>query len=146
MQALNCGRCGATVFFENRHCGQCGAILGFLPGPRRMGAFDTGWAGHGELAGQRFSPCANRQPHDVCNWMLDEGDTAMLCRSCRLTTLIPALSEPGNLERWRRVEQAKRRLVEALIGLGLAPSPNKARAIHAAWPSTCWPTSRAGRR
>ncbi len=46
---------------------------------------------------------------------------AELCRLCKLTTLIPPLSNPSNLVRWRRLELAKRQLHSQLRTLGLPP-------------------------
>ena len=73
-----------------------------------------------------FTPCANRVQHDVCNWMLDPGDTGLLCRSCRLTAVIPDLTVPGNLARWAAIEAAKRRVMFTLIDHGLDPDPKAA--------------------
>ncbi|WP_284616638.1 zinc-binding metallopeptidase family protein [Aquabacterium humicola] len=123
-----CGRCGQTVFFDNTHCGACGALLGYLPAERRMGAFEPAdaaaprWTrlGRKRLRGHR--PCPNRA-QGVCNWMLDPGDSATLCRSCRLTTVIPDLTVDGNLTRWAAIEAAKRRLLFTLMDLRLAPEP-----------------------
>ena len=47
----------------------------------------------------------------------DEEET--LCRSCRLNRTIPDLTNPDNCEWWRKIENAKRRLVSQLLNLGL---------------------------
>lgn len=127
MHPFRCDRCGQTVHFENTRCERCGSLLGYLPGSDRMCAFDpaaaTGlrWQPAGD--GAPLAPCANRVEHAVCNWMLDEGDLHALCRSCRLTSVIPDLTVEGHLQRWAKIEAAKRRLVVTLNGLGLAPEP-----------------------
>lgn len=121
MQPFRCSRCETPVFFENDHCGHCGAALGFVPALGRMLAFDTTWQPYG--GGPALQACANRAAHGICNWMLDADDPAPLCRSCRLTRVMPALSEGRNLDRWRAIEQAKRRLIFTLLGMGLAPQP-----------------------
>lgn len=83
-----------------------------------------------------FTPCANRVQHDICNWMLDPGDTGTLCRSCRLTAVIPDLTVAGNIVRWAAIEAAKRRLMFTLIDHGLDPEPKasptdtKGLALH----------------
>lgn len=140
MTPFACAACGHTVFFENDHCGHCGARLGYVPGARRMGAFSApvpahttapgpdlaaAWPVAPGATGPALRPCANRVQHQACNWMLDEHDPHPLCMSCRLTRVIPALDVPGNLDRWRRIEQAKRRLVFSLIDLGLTPEPKQ---------------------
>ena len=88
---------------------------------RRVG---EGCAGAGEL----FRPCANRVQHDVCNWMLDPGDEGPLCRSCRLTAVIPDLAVAGNKARWAAIEAAKRHLMFTLIEHGLDPEPKTSPA------------------
>lgn len=119
MIPFQCGRCGQTVFFENSRCGSCGAVLGYLPAQRRMAAYD------GEHGDDGARPCANRISHDLCNWMVEHGDDASLCRSCRLTTVIPDLAVAGNHARWAAIESAKRRLLFTLIEHGLAPQPKQ---------------------
>jgi hypothetical protein len=141
MIPFRCGRCGHAVFFENVRCGRCDALLGYLPRERCMGAFEVedagpddgapsstprwrrvgeGCAGAGD---QHFTPCANRVQHDICNWMMDPGDPGPLCRSCRLTSVIPDLTVAGNTARWAAIEAAKRRLMFTLIDHGLDPEP-----------------------
>ncbi len=88
--------------------------------PPRWRRVGEACAGAGD---QLFTPCANRVQHDICNWMLDPGDTNLLCRSCRLTAVIPDLTVAGNITRWAAIEAAKRRLMFTLIEHGLAPEP-----------------------
>jgi hypothetical protein len=116
MKAHYCSRCGQRVFFENVACTTCGAALGYVPG-EGMVSFDVAggqWTRAGS-AGAAQRPCANYVDHAVCNWMVAGEDPNTLCRSCRLTRMIPALVAPGNLQRWGAIEQAKRRLIHALI-------------------------------
>jgi hypothetical protein len=51
--------------------------------------------------------------------MVAADDPHELCQSCRLTEVIPDLSKPGNINKWHKMELAKRRLLFSLIGLGL---------------------------
>lgn len=120
MKAHYCSRCGQRVFFENVACNACGAALGYVPGEGMVSFEVQGerWTRAGN-EGAAHRPCANYTQHSVCNWMVDCSDTQTLCRSCRLTRMIPALVAPGNLERWATIEQAKRRLIHALIESGL---------------------------
>ncbi|OYU74640.1 MAG: hypothetical protein CFE45_34385, partial [Burkholderiales bacterium PBB5] len=136
MHPFLCSRCGATVFFENDACLSCGAPLGFAPGPAQLLAFDptAGQAADApwlrDDAGAPLRPCANRWTAAHCNWMLhtDDPPEQALCRSCRLTQVLPDLARPGNGLRWQRIEQAKRRLVYTLGRLGLAPLPKQGPA------------------
>lgn len=135
MLSFRCTQCQSTVFFENETCGACGAPLGFVAQSRQMVAFvvptDTAnnmgmWAPWTPLNVPNLpalQPCANRVQYGVCNWMLDHEDPVALCRSCRLTRVIPSLDGGGNLGRWMKIEQAKRRLVFTLLALDLVPEP-----------------------
>ncbi|MDB6023739.1 MAG: hypothetical protein JWQ04_3596 [Pedosphaera sp.] len=51
--------------------------------------------------------------------MASADDPNPFCVACRLNELIPDLSVPGNLERWRKLEKAKRRIVYTIMHLGL---------------------------
>ncbi len=137
MTRFHCSNCRQLVFFENSHCGQCNSLLGFIPAQAEMAAFDLpqletdgdagqapgAWLRKGPTQGS-FRPCANRVQHDICNWMIDDGDDEhALCISCRLTEVIPSLTNPVNLTHWAAIEQAKRRLVFSLMNIGLTPQP-----------------------
>jgi hypothetical protein len=134
MQPFQCGHCRTTVFFENDRCLTCAAPLGFVPARMQLLAFapepeaspDAPWSPQGG-DGPALRPCANRATAALCNWMLDddEPEAQTLCRSCRLTQVLPTLDQPRNATRWQRIEQAKRRLVFTLLGLGLGPVPKR---------------------
>lgn len=144
MKLLHCSRCGARVFFESVQCVQCQAVLGFVPEQLEMRAFEPvepaaptaqvepsdgaplpQWRLLG-VEGPAYKPCLNYHRHQVCNWVLPADDPAGLCRSCRTTAVIPALSEPAHVQAWFQLEKAKRRLLYTLLGLGL-PFPDKAQ-------------------
>lgn len=110
MRHLACPSCGNRVYFENFGCLACGAQFAFAPDSGEMVV----------LADDAAPACANRSQF-VCNWSTTPGEP--LCRSCRLNEIIPNLSFSGNLQRWRRIEQAKRRAVYDLIRLGLPTEP-----------------------
>ena len=73
------------------------------------------------LSGRSYRQCANGTQHGVCNWMVpatgEEIDS--FCAACRLNDVIPNLEAQANLERWRRLEIAKRRLLYTIFQLGL---------------------------
>jgi hypothetical protein len=120
-------RCGRPVFFRNSRCLACGAALGYDPERGRLlplapGPVEGTWRVDGDADGASASPyrrCANLDTAAGCNWLVAADDANPLCRCCRLTRILPDLSEPGNAERWGLVERAKRRLVSSLIGLRL---------------------------
>jgi hypothetical protein len=130
MTPFSCSHCGSTVYFENDTCGVCLSTLGYVPALKALRAFDAStptaegaWPQRSQAGGAPLQACINRNPSGVCNWMLDEGQPAGLCLSCRLTEVIPALQESANLPRWRTFEVAKRRLLFTLDHIGLMPLP-----------------------
>ena len=75
-----------------------------------------------------YTRCANLQTPAACNWLVPAADSAgnapprLLCRACRLNRIIPDLNDanhPDNGILWGRIELAKRRLISALLALGL---------------------------
>jgi hypothetical protein len=124
MNIFHCDHCENLVFFENVECVSCEHRLGFLPDLRFMGSLepisDDLWRSPAVKArGKTYRLCQNYRLHNVCNWLVPAQDPNPLCRSCRLTRVIPDLNRPGNREAWYRLEGAKRRLVYHLQGLGL---------------------------
>ena len=69
--------------------------------------------------GTIYRLCANNERYHVCNWAVRDDDPNPLCQSCRLTAVIPQLSDPNNLFAWNKLEAAKRRLVYSLHAHGL---------------------------
>jgi hypothetical protein len=56
----------------------------------------------------------------VCNWLVPgDSDAGTLCVACGLNRTIPDLSIAGNHALWRKVEDAKHRLIYGLLRLGL---------------------------
>ncbi len=143
-RAYRC-QCGCPVFFRNSTCLACGTPLGYdtvqarllplMPGQeagtwvewRAESTESTeGIEGAGAPpASPVYLRCANLQTPAACNWLVPVGEgqpQMLLCRACRLNRTIPDLNDPehpDNGELWGRVELAKRRLVSALLALGL---------------------------
>lgn len=116
MRNFRC-QCGAVVYFENNRCLNCGAELAFDPAIMDMRSRPdtvTDW-----------QLCANGRDYGVCNWLAEQ-DCAGFCRACCLNETIPNLSEPRNLALWKKLEQAKRRLIYSLLHLGLPVEPQRA--------------------
>lgn len=110
------------VFFENVACDNCGATLGFIPSELVMGSFASGDDGQcSRLVASQSArrPCANFTRWHVCNWMVRADTDSELCCSCATTEIVPGLDKPLNVERWARLEQAKRRMIYGLLALGL---------------------------
>jgi len=119
MKRFNC-RCGQAIFFDNQVCNACGATLGFdteqLILIALSGTTADGWRGDN---GKAYRQCRNQLEHDSCNWLVDAADNHTYCVACRLNRTIPNLAAGENHAFWRRIEQAKRRLVYSLLWLGL---------------------------
>ena len=71
--------------------------------------------------------CANRDAVIRCNWLA--GNAGQLCLCCRSSEVIPTLSKPENLDRWRKLEQAKRRLIYDLLNLEMPVDANDLRFV-----------------
>lgn len=124
MQIFQCRGCGSRLYFGNRLCLVCGRQTAYLAEAAAMVALDTGVDGgplpliDGAVPG-RWRHCAHRFNDDACFWLVDEADGHVLCRSCRLSTLIPDLGDPGARALWKHVEAAKQWLVHSLLELKL---------------------------
>lgn len=119
MQRFYC-RCGQEVFFESSVCFSCGCVLGYVYRQNAIVSVIpeyTEWCDPDKQ--QRYRFCQNRLKHDACNGLVDVSSTQVFCLACQLNRTIPNLSVPGNLERWRKIEQAKRRLIYGLLRLRL---------------------------
>ncbi len=102
----------------------CGHALGFLPSPGKLAALAPAAEGAWRplspgQADQCYRLCANGGQHQVCNWLVPINELDEFCLSCRLNELIPNLSWSGNLERWHKIEQAKRRLLYTILRFAL---------------------------
>lgn len=139
MKTFHCQFCGNPIFFENVQCLRCGSALAFLPDrlnmaaiepvPERQGLWRPRSRGARADALPRYRQCENHTSRNACNFAVPEDDPNPLCPSCRLTRVIPDLSQPENPQRWYRLEVAKRRLFYTLAKLGLlASSPSGGRA------------------
>jgi hypothetical protein len=134
-RAYHC-QCGCPVFFRNSTCLACGTPLGYETRLARLlplmpGAEPDTWLlwqdGPVDAAAPAatYLRCANLQTPAACNWLVPVGEgqpQVLLCRACRLNRTIPDLNDPehpDNAELWGRIELAKRRLVSALLALGL---------------------------
>jgi hypothetical protein len=121
MKLFSCTHCGNTVYFENALCERCGHSLGYVPHHGALISLDDDngvWTSPA-FPGERFVSCANAT-HGACNWLIPARPGGEIyCAACRHNETIPDISDPANLLRWQTIERAKKRLVYALIRLGL---------------------------
>lgn len=124
MKQFRCMTCKSKVFFENDLCLSCGSSLGFdarsmsVVTLEARGRGEAGYHRVGLVRGPAYHYCSNIQ-HGVCNWLTTDASPGTLCRGCKLNRTIPNLSEPGNLQAWRDLEHAKKRLLYSLLRLNL---------------------------
>ena len=122
--AFRC-RCGGPVYFYNSVCLGCNAPLGYVTDLQQVCALSPGaepetWKlDEKDDAAAMWKRCAIFHSPAGCNWMAPAEEDETLCRSCRLNHTIPDLDDPDNCRWWRKIENAKRRLVAQLLNLGL---------------------------
>jgi hypothetical protein len=120
MKLFECQNCAQPLYFENTRCESCRLSLGYLAGRVTVTAlkpYGNVWTALAEpRATYRY--CANFA-HNVCNWLVSTDSFEQFCAGCRHNRVIPDLSEPEHLERWRLIEIAKHRLFYTLLRLRL---------------------------
>jgi hypothetical protein len=89
-----------------------------------MGALDPAgdslWMHRGPAESEQlYRLCENSARQVLCNWAVLADDPNGQCISCRLTRVIPNLSQARHEQAWYRLEAAKRRLVYTILELGL---------------------------
>lgn len=104
MRDFKCPRCGQLLAFEITECNGCKQPLMFDPKNMAMVGVESALE------------CVNRNII-ACNWCAVA--TTPYCLSCSLTRVIPTTQNPHNVSRWKRVEEAKRRLIYDLRRLRL---------------------------
>jgi len=131
MRLFACPNCDQVLFFENTRCTNCGQSVGYDMVDRKLVAtppeakdsaaeFDVSKQGGKTV---RYRKCENYAELDACNWLVLATEGQQYCRSCRLSEVIPDLSDPANRSAWLDIERAKRRLIYTLQALDLsAPS------------------------
>ena len=131
MKLFKCPSCGQLLYFENTRCENCGHRLGYISDADVLTALDPiadmagVWQALADVGG-RYRFCANAE-YDVCNWLVPTDSPARLCQACRHNRTIPDLGDPRALASWRKIEDAKHRLIYTLLRLGL-PRPDVGEA------------------
>jgi hypothetical protein len=124
MRVFLCDQCETPVFFENFQCVRCGHALAYLPEISEVSALEPEEGGTWRplapaAKDRRYRLCQNYSLENICNWAIPVDEPSSLCRSCRLTRVIPGLTDPSRRDAWFALEVAKRRLVYTLLNLGL---------------------------
>ncbi len=135
MKSFGC-RCNNRLFFESQSCLACGAICGLCSPMQRGGAFEPTGKSTGGIEPMKCVQCSseclfcdNRTHFAVCNGMIFSGAATGRCKYCDLNLVVPDTTISDNVERWRLVENAKRRVLRKIEKLEL-PVVDEARNQH----------------
>lgn len=127
MRLFTCDHCGNPVHFDNRVCVACNSRLGFLPDTLSMHALTSAegasWTIVGDKSGTAVRFCENAV-HDICNFLVPEGDTNPFCVACRHNRIVPVTTNQQGLARWQKIGQAQRHLFYSLLRWRL-PRPGR---------------------
>lgn len=131
MKLYSCDKCQSLLYFENTVCLNCKSALGFDAG--RLSMLTLAPANEKEFVDitsntHAWRYCDN-SVYAACNWIIPAAQTSGFCIACDLNRTIPSLDKVENLDRWRRIEIAKHRLVYSLLRLRL-PVESKERGIE----------------
>ena len=121
MKLFACGVCGQPLMFENTSCVKCHHRLGYEIETDAMVALDPVddlWTPAVAGATTTYRFCANTEA-EGCNWIIPSDSGAQFCRACEYNRIVPDISDPENLKRWRELEAAKHRLIYTLTKLRL---------------------------
>ncbi len=122
MQTYPC-LCGNRLFFDSTRCVGCQAVTGMCVVCRQVVPLRKASADHwhcgNPACGALLKQCANYVEYQVCNRTVPQGE-AELCDYCELNRVIPDLQVPLHLQRWRRLEAAKRRVLFGVETLGFS--------------------------
>ena len=124
MQQFHC-RCGQIVYCENSLCERCGRTLAFEPLTGELLSLDLQRDGVlTDEQGKAYRLCGNRAAYRACNGVVEstlDNSGKALCGCCRLNRTIPVIEgRPENIPRWKRLENAKRRMIAGVCKLGLS--------------------------
>jgi hypothetical protein len=118
MRRYFCPHCVNEVYFDNTACVKCKSTLGYLCSIDGFHASTVPSQSNSSVDHY----CANRDLIG-CNWIVEQDESLQFCISCRHTLVIPDLSAAPNVERWARLERAKRLLFYGLQKFHLPLDP-----------------------
>ncbi len=121
MKLYTCSSCSNLLYFENSICLRCNNTVGFDAAKLSMVTLvSNGSKIFTDISDQKnkYRFCAN-STQNTCNWLIPVNETSIFCKACELNKIIPALTNWQNIERWKRIELAKHRLIYSLFRLHL---------------------------
>lgn len=116
MKLSVCESCGQLLQFEHTRCKSCGMPLGFIPGTLVLTTLSVRKEGivvPASRPDEDWRRCVNAEAVG-CNWLVPKDAADPRCPSCRLNRNLADMHVPGNREKWRALECAKRRLLYAM--------------------------------
>jgi hypothetical protein len=118
--------CGNSLFYDNSLCIACERTAGFCPACSNLVTLVSNASGQLQCGnpdcGASLVKCFNYSEYEVCNRCVVASSSPKkpgFCDCCRFNQTIPDLAIPGNMQKWYRLEAAKRRLFYDLSQLGL---------------------------
>ncbi len=121
MKIYTCGNCHNLLYFENNICLSCGHNVGFDPMTLSLLTLipedETSFSDILDKSSV-YQYCKNAE-HGVCNWLITSSQHDPYCKACSLNHVIPSLTNEENLKRWKKIEEAKHRLIYSLLRLQL---------------------------
>ncbi|HTE10781.1 MAG TPA: putative zinc-binding peptidase [Chitinophagaceae bacterium] len=121
MKLYSCDKCQNLLYFENTVCLNCRSAVGFDAGSLSMVTLlPSNEKTFTDInnKNQSWRYCDNAA-YAACNWIIPASQTDGFCMACDLNRTIPSLDKEENLDRWRRIEIAKHRLIYSLLRLRL---------------------------
>ncbi|MEO5594777.1 MAG: putative zinc-binding peptidase [Chitinophagaceae bacterium] len=121
MKLYSCAKCQNLLYFENTVCLNCSSAVGF--DARKLSMITLSPSNEKEFldinnGDKKYRYCDN-STFATCNWLIPADQAAGFCIACDLNRTIPTLDNEENVERWKRIEIAKHRLVYSLLRLRL---------------------------
>lgn len=121
--------CGQALFFRNTQCIKCNRALGYSTETQQVEPLEPAetpdtFRFTKDTSGQAslWRRCANLTGAAGCNWLIPAvagSESATLCISCNLNHTVADLTVAKNAKNFRKVDLAKRRVISAVMGLGL---------------------------
>jgi hypothetical protein len=119
MKIFECPHCLNPLAFESTHCERCGHAVGYLNQYSELKLLVQGE--HGKIyseEGRTYQYCQHHQ-HGVCNWLVPTDSVHSLCDVCLLDQNLSGITSEEQRVTWKKMEQAKHRLIYSLNRLNL---------------------------
>jgi hypothetical protein len=121
MKLYTCGNCQNQLYFENNICLNCKHAVGFDAPSLSLITLEAAEQNTFYKINDKnnlYKYCANAV-YGTCNWLIPSNHHTTFCLACELNRIIPSLTNPQNLVKWKAIEIAKHRLIYSLLRLGL---------------------------